>query len=195
MPGISAVCERITGLVAGGPAHLGPVTALDFGAVSCSTPLGVTMLETDLNTLVPAVSGISDLALDPAAVELSVINRQCGAALTFTGIVRNHDPEASGAVVSLEYTAHPDAGRILDDIVREYAREPNDPNGEVRVAAVHRIGHLDVGDLALIVSAASAHRAEAFEICRVVVEEIKAKVPIWKRQHTAIGEAHWVGLP
>jgi molybdopterin synthase catalytic subunit len=65
----------------------------------------------------------------------------------------------------------------------------------VRVAAVHRIGHLDVGDLALFVSVASAHRAEAFDVCRAVVEDIKAEVPIWKKQQTAGGTSHWVGLP
>ena len=54
---------------------------------------------------------------------------------------------------------------------------------------------ISVSALALVVAVASAHRAEAFETCRAVVEEIKAEVPIWKRQHTAAGHAHWVGLP
>ncbi|GAA1119527.1 molybdenum cofactor biosynthesis protein MoaE [Citricoccus alkalitolerans] len=143
----------------------------------------------------PVHTGVTESPLDPSAVEASVVTPVCGAALTFTGIVRNHDPEATGTVASLDYSAHPDAGTILAGIVARHVRGPGDPRGEVRVAAAHRIGHLDVGDLALVVSVASAHRAEAFEVCRAVVEDIKAEVPIWKKQQTASGEAHWVGLP
>jgi molybdopterin synthase catalytic subunit len=138
---------------------------------------------------------VTDQPLDAAALEDCVVTRRCGAALTFTGVVRDHDPEAEGAVASLDYSAHPDAERILGEVVARHARGPQDPAGEVRVAAAHRIGHLDVGDLALVVAVASAHRAEAFETCRAVVEDIKSEVPIWKRQHTAAGHAHWVGLP
>ncbi|MDI3330621.1 MAG: molybdenum cofactor biosynthesis protein MoaE [Micrococcus sp.] len=141
----------------------------------------------------PAI--VTDRPLDPAVLEDAVVSRQCGAALTFTGVVRDHDPEAEGTVTSLDYSAHPDAERILREVVARHARGPADPAGEVRIAAAHRIGHLDVGDLALVVAVASAHRAEAFEACRAVVEDIKAEVPIWKRQHTAAGHAHWVGLP
>lgn len=143
----------------------------------------------------PDLAGVTEEQLDPVALELSVVSPACGAALTFTGIVRNHDPEATGTVTSLDYSAHPDAGAVLAKIVARHVRGPGDPGGEVRVAAAHRIGHLDVGDLALVVSVASAHRAEAFEVCRAVVEDIKAEVPIWKKQQTASGEAHWVGLP
>ncbi len=144
-------------------------------------------------TVLPAL--VTDQPLDAAALEQSVLTRQCGAALAFTGVVRDHDPEADGTVTSLDYSAHPDAERILRGVVARHARGPKDPAGEVRIAAAHRIGHLDVGDLALVVAVASAHRAEAFDTCRAVVEDIKAEVPIWKRQHTAAGDAHWVGLP
>ncbi|NUL49080.1 molybdenum cofactor biosynthesis protein MoaE [Cellulosimicrobium funkei] len=143
----------------------------------------------------PVHIGVTEEPLDPVALESSVVSPACGAALTFTGVVRNHDPEATGTVTSLDYSAHPDAGTILAAIVARYARQPGHPEGEVGVAAVHRIGHLEVGDLALVVAVASAHRAEAFEVCRAVVEDIKAEVPIWKKQLTASGEAHWVGLP
>ena len=141
------------------------------------------------------VAGISEWALDAAAVEESVLSPRCGAALTFTGIVRNHDPEAAGTVTSLEYSAHPDAGTVLEGILDRHRRGPQAAGGEVRIAAVHRIGMLDVGDLALVVSVASAHRADAFEVCRAVVEGIKTEVPIWKTQPTAAGTSHWVGLP
>jgi molybdopterin synthase catalytic subunit len=145
------------------------------------------------DTAPPAV--VTDQPLDAPALEDAVVTARCGAALTFTGVVRDHDPEAEGTVTSLDYSAHPDAERILREVVARHARGPQDPSGEVRVAAAHRIGHLDVGDLALVVAVASAHRAEAFETCRAVVEDIKSQVPIWKRQHTAGGHAHWVGLP
>ncbi|HEY4614395.1 MAG TPA: molybdenum cofactor biosynthesis protein MoaE [Citricoccus sp.] len=141
------------------------------------------------------VATVTDRPLQVAALESAVVTSSCGASLTFTGIVRDHDPEAEGTVTSLDYTAHPDAERILGGILARYRRDPADPAGEVRIAAAHRIGHLEVGDLALVVAVASAHRAEAFETCRAVVEDIKAEVPIWKRQHTASGTAHWVGLP
>jgi molybdopterin synthase catalytic subunit len=144
-------------------------------------------------TTLPAV--VTDQPLDPAALEDAVVTRRCGAALTFTGVVRDHDPEAEGTVASLDYSAHPDAERILGEVLARHARGGQDPAGEVRIAAAHRIGHLEVGDLALVVAVASAHRAEAFETCRAVVEDIKSEVPIWKRQHTAAGDAHWVGLP
>lgn len=141
------------------------------------------------------MTGVSEQPLDAAAVEESVMTPRCGAALTFTGVVRNHDSEATGTVTSLDYSAHPDAGTILTGVVDRHRRGHGDPAGEVRIAAVHRIGHLDVGDLALVVSVASAHRAEAFDVCRAVVEDIKAEVPIWKKQQTASGTSHWVGLP
>jgi molybdopterin synthase catalytic subunit len=144
-------------------------------------------------TALPAV--VTDRPLDAAVLEASVVNARCGAALTFTGVVRDHDPEAEGTVTSLDYSSHPDAERILGEVVARHARGPQDPAGEVRIAAAHRTGHLEVGYLALVVAVASAHRAEAFETCRAVVEDIKAEVPIWKRQHTASGDAHWVGLP
>ncbi|WP_313816933.1 molybdenum cofactor biosynthesis protein MoaE [Citricoccus sp.] len=152
-------------------------------------------VETTPRATAPDHAGVTEEPLDPVALETSVVSPACGAALTFTGIVRNHDPEATGTVTSLAYSAHPDAGALLAEIVARHVRGPEDPGGEVRVAAAHRIGHLDVGDLALVVSVASAHRAEAFEVCRAVVEDIKAEVPIWKKQQTATGEAHWVGLP
>lgn len=146
---------------------------------------------TDLN----GRSGVTEHTLNPAALEEAVRTPHCGAVLTFTGVVRDHDPQATGTVTALDYTAHPDAARVLTEIVARHRRPPQDARGEVRVAALHRIGHLSVGDAALVVSVASAHRTEAFESCRAVVEDIKAQVPIWKRQRTAEGGTHWVGLP
>ncbi|PPF75171.1 molybdenum cofactor biosynthesis protein MoaE [Pseudoclavibacter sp. Z016] len=125
------------------------------------------------------------LAEHLAAVE----DPHAGAVVTFIGQIRDHDPEASGRVVSLDYTAHPDAERVLQSLVAHHARDG------VRVAVSHRIGHLRVGDIALIACVASAHRGDAYEVSRALVEAVKAEVPIWKQQHEVDGATSWVGLP
>lgn len=119
----------------------------------------------------------------------AVDDPHAGAVVTFVGQIRDHDPEASGRVVSLDYTAHPDAERVLEGLVAHHARDG------VRVAVSHRIGHLRVGDIALIACVASAHRGDAYEVSRALVEAVKAEVPIWKQQHEADGATCWVGLP
>ncbi len=130
---------------------------------------------------------ISNEPLDIKAVEDSVLGPEHGAVVLFSGVVRNHDGGQS--VSSLEYQAHPDAERFLAKCCAEVASESGLP-----VAAVHRVGSLVVGDLALVAAVASPHRAEAFAACAVLVERIKSEVPIWKRQHFASGTSEWVGL-
>jgi len=113
-----------------------------------------------------------------------------GAVVTFIGQVRDHDPDAAGRVTGLDYSAHPDAGRIIGEIAeRVRAQHPL-----VNLCVSHRIGHLDVGDLALVAAVASAHRAVAFAACEDLVETVKAEVPIWKKQFEADGAHTWVGL-
>ena len=109
-----------------------------------------------------------------------------GAVVTFAGVVRDHD-EGRG-VVRLTYEAHPDASAALAASARRIVeRFP-----EVRVAAVHRVGDLVVGDLALACAVASPHRAAAFEACAALVDDIKASVPIWKEQSFVDGTSEWV---
>ncbi|MRG61152.1 molybdenum cofactor biosynthesis protein MoaE [Agromyces sp. CFH 90414] len=134
------------------------------------------------------LAAISAEPLDVAAHLDAVADPGAGAVATFVGVVRDHDPEASGTVVALEYLAHPDAGRVLDELAGRFAADG------VRVAVSHRTGLLAVGDLALVCAVSTAHRAEAFEICRALVEAVKAELPVWKKQNTADGDAHWVGL-
>ncbi len=134
-------------------------------------------------------SAITRDPLDPRAAEDAVTTPETGAAVVFRGIIRNHD-DGRTDVVALDYTAHPDAPRIMDTVVRRVAAE----HPEVRVAARHRIGPLRVGEDALVVAVASAHRAEAFACCSALVDAIKAEVPIWKRQDYAGGDHSWVGL-
>lgn len=118
----------------------------------------------------------------------AVTHPYAGAVATFVGTVRDHDPGASGEVTMLEYSCHPDAEQVLAQIASELDRE------DARIAVTHRTGTLAVGDEAIIACVATAHRAEAFDICRELVERIKHEVPIWKRQHAADGTTNWQGI-
>lgn len=116
-----------------------------------------------------------------------------GAVASFVGRIRNHDPEAEGEVAAIEYTHHPDADRLLGEIVARVVAEL-DPAGEAAVAASHRVGRLEVGDIALVCCVATAHRELAFALCPAIVEAIKAELPIWKRQFESSGRAVWSQL-
>ncbi len=111
-----------------------------------------------------------------------------GAVVTFIGQIRDHDPDASGQVERLEYEAHPDAEAILTRIVAEVEADG------IRVAVSHRTGSVEVGEPALIACVASAHRDQAYEASRELIERIKAEVPIWKRQVVTEGTHNWQGL-
>lgn len=112
-----------------------------------------------------------------------------GALAAFTGVVRDH---ADGKPVArLDYEAHPEmADREMRAVLERVAAQVPD----VRLAAVHRVGELQVGDLAVVVAASAPHREEAFAACRDAIERIKATVPIWKKEWAPDGTAHWVNL-
>jgi molybdopterin synthase catalytic subunit len=116
-----------------------------------------------------------------------------GATTLFVGRVRDHDPQAAGEVVGLDYTAHPTATPKLVEIVTA-ALTTADPEGGTVVAVAHRIGHLDVGDTAFVVAVSAAHRRLTFEVCELIVEKVKHELPIWKQQFEADGSHHWSGL-
>lgn len=109
-----------------------------------------------------------------------------GGIALFIGTVRNTD--GGRDVVRLSYSAHPNAAAGLRRVAEKVAAD----FGLRGVAAVHRTGDLDVGELAVVVAVACPHRAEAFEACRVLVDELKHKVPIWKQQWFADGTTEWV---
>lgn len=132
-------------------------------------------------------SGVHDVPLDPAAVTAAVLDDSRGACVCFQGIVRDHD--RGRTVTRLEYSAHPGATDVLAQIVAEVEAE-----FDVRAAAQHRVGGLAVGDLALVAACSAAHRAEAFAACTELVERVKHRLPVWKRQLFADGEPEWVGL-
>lgn len=127
------------------------------------------------------------LSLDEhiAAVESTT----AGAVTTFVGRVRDHDPDATDLVVALEYSAHPDAEQTLARIATDAAK-----GTDALVAVSHRTGRLVVGDAAVVIAVASAHRDEAFVVCREVIEAIKRDLPVWKRQIEADGTSAWKGL-
>ena len=112
-----------------------------------------------------------------------------GAVSTFMGRVRDHDPDAADAVVALEYSSHPDAETTLHRIAEAAAA-----GTDAIVAVSHRVGRLDVGDAAVVIAVASAHRGEAFAVCREVIEAIKRELPVWKRQVEADGTTAWKGI-
>ncbi|RJO75060.1 molybdenum cofactor biosynthesis protein MoaE [Nocardia panacis] len=123
--------------------------------------------------------------IDPAEVEAAVSGPQHGAVVVFTGKVRDHDGGQS--VSALEYSAHPEAERFLRRCCADAAAATGLP-----VAALHRVGALAIGEIAIAVAVASPHRAEAFRACAELVDRIKHEVPIWKRQHFADGVSEWV---
>lgn len=125
--------------------------------------------------------------IDEAAVRAAVEAASSGAVVTFCGVVRDHD--GGRDVRALDYKGHPEAERFLADCVRRIADETG-----LAVAAAHRVGELQIGDVALYAAASAAHRAEAFDACERLVELIKQEVPIWKRQHFSDGVSEWVGL-
>jgi molybdopterin synthase catalytic subunit len=129
---------------------------------------------------------IRDTALSLDEVYQAVSDPSAGGTCLFIGAVRDHD---SGRGVSgLGYSSHPTALERL----REVADRIADECDVVALAAVHRIGDLGIGDLAVIVAASSAHRAGAFEACRRLIDELKTDVPVWKHQMFDTGDAEWV---
>ena len=133
------------------------------------------------------MNSVTETAIDELAVRQAVEGPAAGAVVMFHGIVRNHD--GGQDVLGLDYSAHPDASRFLAQIVAEESARTG-----LKLAAVHRVGELGIGDAALVAASAAAHRAEAFAALEAMVERIKHEVPIWKRQHFATGTSEWVGL-
>ena len=133
--------------------------------------------------------GIRDVALSVDEVVASLDDDAAGGLVVFVGRVRDHDGGRS--VTGLSYSAHPSALARLEEVCRRVAAEH-----EVRaLAAVHRVGDLAVGDLAVVVATTSGHRGSAFESARALIDTLKAEVPIWKHQRFADGTDEWVGAP
>ena len=132
---------------------------------------------------------IRETTLDVAEVMAAVADASAGGVTVFVGAVRNHDENRD--VVGLEYSAHPTALAQLTEVAERVAKRYD----VLAIAACHRVGRLAIGDAAVIVATAAAHRGEAFEASRALIDDLKATVPIWKHQIFADGTDEWVGTP
>jgi molybdopterin synthase catalytic subunit len=131
---------------------------------------------------------IRDTPLSADEVRNAIADPAAGGEVLFIGTVRDND--ADKGVIGLSYSAHPTAEaelkRVTESIVAKFPEI-------IAVAAVHRIGDLNIGDLAVVVGVCCAHRAEAFHACHALIDELKATVPIWKHQRFTDGSDEWVG--
>lgn len=130
---------------------------------------------------------ITDQVIHADALESLFHSKACGAVVTFCGKVRNHDNGKT--VTGLSYEAYPPmAERVFDQI----AVEAINRFGVEKIRVVHRVGDLQVSDVAVWIGVQSEHRHEAFEACRYVIDEIKKRAPIWKKEHDVDGKSEWV---
>jgi molybdopterin synthase catalytic subunit len=130
---------------------------------------------------------VSPDPIDPGALVEAVSTPESGAVVVFLGTVRNHSPGREG-VTHLEYEAYREhvEAKIAEIVGEAYEQWPLDS-----VAAAHRIGSLDVGETSVGVAVSSAHRVDAFPAARYVIDELKGRAPIWKKEHWP-GGAEWV---
>ena len=132
---------------------------------------------------------VTEEPLSVAEHEAAVEHASAGAVVSFSGVVRNHDGGRS--VTELEYVGHPTAPELIAEIAAEFAARP-----EVHAVAVsHRVGLLGIGDVALACAVSTSHRGQAFAACAELVDEVKARLPIWKRQVFGDGGEEWVACP
>jgi molybdopterin synthase catalytic subunit len=132
---------------------------------------------------------VRDEALSVDEVLGLVRHPRCGGIAVVVGVVRDHDH--GEAVAALDYSAHPSVVAELRAVCEQVAsRHP-----VARLGAVHRVGHLEIGDTAVVAAVSAPHRGQAFEACRDLVDTLKSTVPIWKHQQFSDGSDEWVGLP
>ena len=125
--------------------------------------------------------------IDPAHVLTLIGADEDGASLLFLGVVRDHNDGRS--VGGVRYDTYEEmAAEVLSEIVSEAARSA----GTDRVAAIHRVGELKVGEVSVAIAVSSPHRAEAYEASRYIIEEIKKRLPVWKKERYSDGSEEWV---
>ena len=140
----------------------------------------------------PTVVRLADLREEPLEVGevVAALDDETSGGLTlFVGRVRDHDH--GQGVSGLDYSAHPSAL----DRMREVCRRVAEAHEVTGVAAVHRVGTLAIGDIAVVIATTAAHRGEAFAASRDLIDTLKAEVPIWKHQRFTDGTEEWVGAP
>jgi len=130
---------------------------------------------------------ISNKCIDADLLNKELMNSRAGAFVCFEGRVRNHNE--GDEVTSLEYEVYEElaakeAGRIVEE-----AKEKFDI---LELVGVHRQGHLEIGDIAVWIGVIAEHRGSAFEACRFVIDEVKRRLPVWKKEHYKHKESKWV---
>ena len=130
---------------------------------------------------------ISKLPIDPNQLKTALTSHSAGACVTFEGIIRNHNDNRP--VTALEY-------EVFDELCvsegEKILKEARDQFPIILASCVHRSGKLQIGDLAVWVGVSAGHRDEAFAACRYIIDEIKKRLPIWKKEYYADGESGWV---
>ena len=134
-----------------------------------------------------SVFAFTQQAIDGQALRNQLLDLHCGGYASFEGWVRNHNE--GQLVLRLSYEAFEPLGikegtRIVEEAIRRY--------GVTRALCVHRVGDLQLGDVAVWVGVSAAHRDEAFKACRFIIDEVKHRVPIWKQEHYVNGSSGWV---
>jgi molybdopterin synthase catalytic subunit len=134
---------------------------------------------------------LADIRESPLSVDdvLDAVRHPRAGIATFIGVVRERDD--GRAVAALEYTSHPSAPQVL----RELAERAAIGEDVIRLAVVHRVGHLEIGDTAVVVAVSAVHRGVALDVCRDLIDVVKGMVPIWKHQIFSDGSDEWVGTP
>ena len=130
---------------------------------------------------------VSSDPIDTAALLARVGSDEDGAALLFIGVVRDH---AEGRkVTGMRYDVY---AEMATEVLREIALEASIPLGTDRIAVAHRFGELKIGEISVGIAVSSPHRAETYEASRFVIEEIKKRLPVWKKEHYVDGVSEWV---
>jgi molybdopterin synthase catalytic subunit len=132
---------------------------------------------------------ITDAPLSVDKLVSEVASPEVGGIGIFLGVVRSRDE--GRAVDSLDYSDHPSAAATLAQCAERVVAQ----HDVIGVAVEHRVGHLEVGELAVVAVVGAAHRHAALSACTQLIDEIKTSVPIWKEQHFSSGASAWVGLP
>lgn len=130
---------------------------------------------------------ISPSPIDPVVLHRELTDARAGACVTFEGWVRNRNE--GQPVQSLEYEAYAPLAEKEGERILAEAREKFPV---IAAAGVHRVGHLQLGDLAVWVGVTAEHRGAAFDACRYIIDEAKARLPIWKKEHYATGATAWI---
>jgi len=130
---------------------------------------------------------VSDTAIDPVAARRSVADNSCGALAVFEGWIRDHNE--GQAVKHLEYEVYRPLAEKEGTII---IAEASDRFGISKAMCIHREGVLELGDIAVIVCVSSPHRGDAFDACRYIIDEVKSRLPIWKKEHYVSGLSVWV---